>query len=97
MNLLVVIPPLAAEEEARKGGTLVAAILGDLATLNPDTTIGIQIQIVSCQIFDSLIGYDWDQNPVPRLAKSWEVSDDGLTYTVHLVDQPIIRNLPRLG
>lgn len=35
-------------------------------------------------IFDSLVLTDDSGNPIPDLAKSWEVSDNGLDYTYHL-------------
>ena len=36
------------------------------------------------QIYESLLSYGFDLTPQPSLAKSWEVSEDGLTYTFHL-------------
>lgn len=36
--------------------------------------------------YDSLIAYDENYNAVPRLAKSWEYSDDGTVWTFHLRD-----------
>ena len=36
------------------------------------------------QVFSSLVGFDDKMNLVPRVAKSWEISDDGLSYTFHL-------------
>lgn len=37
-------------------------------------------------IYDYLVDIDPDNNIVPRLATSWEVSEDGLTYTFTLAD-----------
>lgn len=36
------------------------------------------------QLFSSLVAYDDDMNVVPRVARSWEISDDGTVYTFHL-------------
>ena len=36
------------------------------------------------QLFSSLVAFDEEMNVVPRVARSWELSDDGLTYTFHL-------------
>ena len=36
------------------------------------------------QLYNSLVAFDAKMNVVPMLAKSWEVSDDGLTYVFHL-------------
>ncbi|GAA3584267.1 ABC transporter substrate-binding protein [Klugiella xanthotipulae] len=35
-------------------------------------------------VFDSLVDLDAQGNPVPWLAQSWTVAEDGLTYTFHL-------------
>ncbi len=36
------------------------------------------------QLFNGLVQFDEQLNIVPCIAKSWEISDDGLTYTFHL-------------
>ena len=36
------------------------------------------------QLFNSLVAYDDQMNLVPMVAKSWEISEDGLIYTFHL-------------
>ncbi len=38
------------------------------------------------QVFNSLVAFDDKMNLVPMVAKSWDISDDGLTYTFHLRD-----------
>jgi peptide/nickel transport system substrate-binding protein len=40
--------------------------------------------MVSGNIFESLLRYDANLKPMPSLAKSWDVSDDEMTYTFHL-------------
>ena len=35
-------------------------------------------------MYDGLVSVDPDFNVVPRLAKSWDISKDGLTYTFHM-------------
>ena len=38
-------------------------------------------------IQDTLVALDWDgKTPIPYLAKSWDISPDGKTYTFHLRD-----------
>jgi len=50
------------------------------------------------QIFDGLVQIDSALNTVPSIAKSWEVSADGLSYTFHLrndiffQDDPLFKN-----
>ena len=36
------------------------------------------------QLFSSLVAFDEEMEVVPRIARSWEISDDGLVYTFHL-------------
>jgi peptide/nickel transport system substrate-binding protein len=70
--------------QPKTGGTLVVAISGEpphLMGLNQNRVT----QYVSTQLFPALLEYDFNVNPVPSLAESWEISDDGLTYTFHLV------------
>lgn len=38
------------------------------------------------QVFNSLVAFDDKMNLVPMVAKSWEISEDGLVYTFHLRD-----------
>lgn len=50
------------------------------------TTWGPTSDIVN-MIQDTLVALDWDgKTPIPYLAKSWDVSPDGKTYTFHLRD-----------
>lgn len=41
-------------------------------------------QMVAGNIYEGLLRYDTDLQPMPSLAKSWTVSDDGLTYSFEL-------------
>jgi len=38
------------------------------------------------QVFNSLVAFDDKMNLVPMVAKSWDISEDGLIYTFHLRD-----------
>lgn len=74
-----------AETEKTHGGTLIAVIPTDPRTLNPATTTSMDTQGPISGVMESLISVDWNFDPQPMLAQSWEISDDGLTYTFHLV------------
>lgn len=64
------------------GGTIVAAIdPAAIATLNTQLTSLTSSLIIADVWADGLMTYDKDGNRVPRLAESWEISPDGLTYT----------------
>lgn len=41
-------------------------------------------QMVAGNIYEGLLRYDPQLKPLPQLAKSWTISDDGLTYTFKL-------------
>lgn len=56
----------------------------DIATLDPTTSASLQDLRVFSNIYDTLLTKDESDNFVPALAESWDVSDDGLTYTFHL-------------
>jgi peptide/nickel transport system substrate-binding protein len=69
----------------KQGGTVVLGSNGDISTTNPllasdSTTINLL-----GQVFEPLLGASpIDGRPVPALADSWTVSDDGLIYTFKL-------------
>lgn len=71
-------------QEPQPGGTFIAALEGEPATLTAHLTTDAVAVSVASNIFSNLIGLDYDFNPVPELAKSWTVSEDGLTYTFNL-------------
>jgi peptide/nickel transport system substrate-binding protein len=71
-------------ETPKYGGTFVVAIVNDPTTLNPATSSDFYVKLISGTLFDTLVNLDFNFNPVPRLAQSWEISKDGLTYTFHL-------------
>ena len=65
---------------------LVIAVDADVDTLHPsDYSTTIEINVLN-QIFDPLIymNPDGSEDPEPRIAESWEISDDGLDYTFHI-------------
>ena len=54
------------------------------ATFDPRSASGDSEIAVLNAVYDYLIETDAESNLVPRLASSWEVSDDGLRYTLQL-------------
>jgi peptide/nickel transport system substrate-binding protein len=70
----------------RPGGTAVVVVATELQTLNPAITSGSGEGVVGCMIHEGLVEIDGNGNPVPDLAKSWTISEDGLTYSFDLVD-----------
>ncbi len=57
---------------------------GEVTTLNYLYTATTNEFALSANVIDTLVEYDKYGNVQPSLAESWDVSDDGLTYTFHL-------------
>jgi peptide/nickel transport system substrate-binding protein len=53
-------------------------------SLNPATTGARNVGPINANIFDTLVWLTPDFKVTPHLAKSWNVSDDGKTYTLDL-------------
>ncbi|WP_227270686.1 ABC transporter substrate-binding protein [Roseobacter weihaiensis] len=84
---LALAGPLAAQDgEPQAGGTLNVVIQPE----PPGLMLGIvqngPTQMVAGDIYESLLRYDSDLKPEGQLAESWEISEDGLTYTFKLRD-----------
>lgn len=52
-----------------------------LATLDPARVMDLETILVARQVSRGLVGYDADLMPVPELAASMDVSEDGQSYT----------------
>jgi peptide/nickel transport system substrate-binding protein len=72
-------------EAQRRGGTIVVAAIGEIPDMNPltatDQTADNVRQFV---LFTPLITYNEKLEPVPYLARSWEVNADTTELTFHL-------------
>ena len=79
---LFCLPVLA--EDPKYGGTVVVAVGTDPGGLNPAITTQGGVQLICGPIFSGLVAQDFELNPVPDLAESWEISPDGRVYTFHL-------------
>ncbi|MFN3426577.1 MAG: ABC transporter substrate-binding protein [Candidatus Thermochlorobacter sp.] len=75
------------------GGPYAYAELQPLTTLDPVQLIENVSQHAAHQLYDLLIDLDpTTLSPVPELAESWEISDDGLFYTFTLRDSVFFHN-----
>jgi peptide/nickel transport system substrate-binding protein len=75
----------AADNVPVAGGTVVAAVdPAGISTLNTQLTSLTGSLIIADVWADGLMTYDKDGKRVPRLAESWDISPDGLTYTFKL-------------
>lgn len=72
-----------------EGGTLVVAISSDPGHLNPAITTSGATHTASELMYNGLVELDDDANPVPGLAESWEITEDGAVYTFTLRDNVV--------
>lgn len=59
-------------------------IPGDPITLNPNISNSIVDQVVGPVVYEPLVRMTNSYELVPWLAQSWDISEDGLEYTLHL-------------
>lgn len=74
------------ERATSEGGTIVAAIDADPGSWNPAVTTSGGVHTASEIVFNGLVELDDDLQPVPELAESWEVLDEGQRYEFTLRD-----------
>src|SRR5690625_2144081 len=75
-----------AEEEASpaEGGTVTIASNSEPGNLNPMVWATIPDTIVTDMVYDALVVPDDELKMVGSLAKDWDVSEDGTSYTFYL-------------
>ncbi|WP_459618091.1 ABC transporter substrate-binding protein [Bordetella sp. 2513F-2] len=76
--------PLSQAQAQTRGGTLSMIVQPEPPILVPALNQQAPTQFVAGKIYESLLTYSFDLKPQPGLAKSWEASPDGLSYTFHL-------------
>jgi peptide/nickel transport system substrate-binding protein len=75
-----------ATKDPGRGGSVVEALVGTVATLNPLFQPEDNSRDIDSLIYQGLTTVGPEQDVVPQLARSWTVSKDQLTYTVDLRD-----------
>lgn len=74
------------QAKGKSGGTLRASTAADTGTFDVHSISHGNVQWLGRIIYDCLLYQDENGNISPWLAKSWEISEDGKTYTFHLRD-----------
>lgn len=74
----------AQSDTPQEGGVLHVAVAPEPPGLMLGLVQNAPTQMISPNIYESLLAYAPDLSPQPSLAESWEVSDDELTYTFTL-------------
>ncbi len=77
------------DDGTASGGTLVAAITQDPGHLNPEITTSGGTHTASELLYNGLVRFNADLEVEPDLAESWEITDDGATYTFQLRDDVV--------
>ncbi|MBJ3774357.1 ABC transporter substrate-binding protein [Acuticoccus mangrovi] len=67
-----------------KGGTLVVAADTEPRSLNPAIVASNGVFYVASKVVEPLAEMDYQTGLRPLLARSWDASDDGLSFTIHL-------------
>lgn len=81
-----------AAAQGQSGGIVVIGTTQQPRHFDGAVQSGIATAMPSAQIFASPLLYDDNWNPKPYLAKSWEVAKDGLSITLHLVDNALFQD-----
>ncbi len=66
--------------------TLIIGMQDDVASLDPAKSFETAAAGIMTQVYDTLVGYaeeDFTQ-AIPKLAETWEISEDGKVWTFHL-------------
>lgn len=67
-----------------RGGTLRVATIGEPLTLDEHQTTAEITAVIGYCMYEGLFTYDPDYQPIPELAESHTISDDGLVHTLVL-------------
>jgi peptide/nickel transport system substrate-binding protein len=78
---LVMSAPASAQ---KRGGTLVMLVQPEPPTLASYISTSGPIGQVTTKVYEGLLEYDFNLKPIPGLAESWTVSQDGKTITFKL-------------
>jgi ABC-type transport system substrate-binding protein len=82
--MLLLTVGVAPAQQPKHGGTLKIAFESDVPGMDPHTSLGVQVQVLIPNLFNTLVTIDENLDVVPDLAASWDVQDGGKTYIFHL-------------
>ena len=68
----------------KPGGSFISAQTTEATGLDPQLVPAFSRSRRSPMMYNQLVRFDTDMNPVPELAESWEISKDALTWTFKL-------------
>lgn len=76
--------PTSQPTRVTNGGTFIRAMTSEPASIDPQGAATSGLSLVIPYLFDTLVVRDADNQLVPLLAESWQVSDDGKAITMKL-------------
>lgn len=74
------------------GAVLIYATTEVPRHLNPAVQSGLATATPGAQLFASPVRFDDSFEPIPYLAESWDLSEDGTTMTLHLVEDAVFHD-----
>ena len=86
LGLGVMLVPPTAHADPQSGGTARVALRADMLGTEPGVKRDAITDNVLHHVMEALVAYDGEISPQPMLAESWEISDEGTTYTFNLRD-----------
>jgi peptide/nickel transport system substrate-binding protein len=86
LALGMIVPAAVAEEAYDPDAIIYLSSTADPTHLDPALATDGQSTVVTGLLFSSLIGYNLDGSIFMDVAESYDVSEDGLTYTFHIRD-----------
>ncbi len=76
--------PIAQSADPVRGGDLVVALQSPPPILTSAFNSAGFVGVVSAKMLEGLLSYDFELNPRPALARSWSLSEDGMSLTFEL-------------
>src|SRR5690606_37415576 len=87
LALTAALAPAAAFERTDKGNVIVFGGRQAIPVLDPHVRYDWSTRMVQQAVYDALFKYEGNPAEIkPWLAEAWEVSEDGLTWTITLVE-----------
>lgn len=78
------VAPVHAASNNRAGGELIVGLRQEIGNLDPHLATSFSSFRVIEVMYEGLLRYDENGAIEPALAKDWDISEDGKTYTFHL-------------
>jgi peptide/nickel transport system substrate-binding protein len=92
ISLVLFLAVSVSANEPKYGGTLVWRVGAETAAMDPHVANTLGSTQLLGNIYSTLLRYDEKANVVPHIAESWDISTDGLVYTLKLRNDVFFHN-----